>query len=140
MRRYFSTAAQQRKYEEFTSLKQGNMTVMDYRDKFTQLSRFAPTMVATEEERCRRFEWGLNLNIRAAQTTMAHDNFDDFVSAAIRAEDVERERQLLSRTHRYDEGGSSQGPSKRSGSGSSGSASSSSGSGHYRSSAHRGRS
>ena len=83
MRRYFSPAAQQRKYEEFTSLKQGEMIVMDYRDKFTWLSRFAPTMVATDEERCRRFEWGLNLNIRAALTTMARDNFDDFVSAAI---------------------------------------------------------
>ena len=65
------------------------MTVMDYRDKLTRLSRFAPIMVATEEERCRRFEWGLNLNIRAALTTMARENFDDFMSAAIRAEDVE---------------------------------------------------
>ena len=81
--------AQQRKYEEFTGLKQGTMTVMDYRDKFTRLSRFAPTIVATEEERCKRYEWGLNLNIRAALTTMARDNFDDFVSATIRAKDVE---------------------------------------------------
>ena len=46
-------------------------------------------MVTIEEERCRIFEWGLNLNIRAALTTMARDNFDDFVSAAIRAKEVE---------------------------------------------------
>ena len=51
------------------------MTVIDYRDKITRLSRFAPTMVASEEERRRRFEWGLNLNIRAALAPRARDNF-----------------------------------------------------------------
>ena len=83
------------------------MTVMDYLDKFTRLSRFAPTMVASEEERRRRSEWGLNLIIRAALAPMARDNFVDFVSAAIRAENVERERQMLSRTRRSEIGGPS---------------------------------
>ena len=65
------------------------MTVIDYLDKYTRLSRFAPTMVASEDERCKRFEWGLNLIIRAALATMARDNFVDFVSAAIRVENVD---------------------------------------------------
>ena len=51
------------------------MTVIDYRDKFLRLSRFAPIVVASEEERRRRFEWGLNLIIRAALTTMGGDNW-----------------------------------------------------------------
>ena len=87
------------------------MTVMCYRDKFIRLSRFAPIVVASEEERRRRFEWRLNLIIRVALATMAHDNVVDFVSAAIRAENVERERQMLSRTRRSEKGGPSQGPS-----------------------------
>ena len=92
-------------------MKHGNITVMDYRDKFTRLSRFTPTMVASEEEWRRRFEWGLNLIIRVALAAMARDNFVDFVSASIRAENVERERQMLSRTRRSEKGGPSQGPS-----------------------------
>ena len=47
-------------------------------------------MVASEEERRRRFEWGLNLIIRAALATVGRDNFVDFVSAAIRVENVGR--------------------------------------------------
>ena len=41
----------------------------------------------------------------------ARDNFVNFVSAAIRAENVERERQMLSRTRRSEKGGPSQGSS-----------------------------
>ena len=40
--------------------------MIDYRDKFIRLSRFALIVVTSEEEQRRRFEWGLNLTIRAA--------------------------------------------------------------------------
>ncbi|XP_072149573.1 uncharacterized protein [Setaria viridis] len=43
------------KQKEFLSLKQGNMTVSEYRDKFTQLSRYAPNEVDTDEKRQERF-------------------------------------------------------------------------------------
>jgi hypothetical protein len=39
------------KKKEFPSLKQGNMSVSEYRDKFIQLSRYAPDEVAEDERK-----------------------------------------------------------------------------------------
>ena len=47
------------KQEEFISLKQGSMTVAEYRDKFAQLSRYAPNDVAEDKDKQRRFLKGL---------------------------------------------------------------------------------
>jgi hypothetical protein len=43
------------KKKEFLSLKQGNMTVSEYRDKFIQLSRYAPEEVADDERKQEQF-------------------------------------------------------------------------------------
>jgi hypothetical protein len=48
------------KKEEFLSLKQGNMSVNEYRDKFIQLSRYAPDEVADDERKQEHFTEGLN--------------------------------------------------------------------------------
>jgi hypothetical protein len=48
------------KKKEFPSLKQGNMPVSEYRDKFIQLSRFAPNEVADDERKKEHFMEGLN--------------------------------------------------------------------------------
>jgi hypothetical protein len=37
--------------EEFLALKQGPMSVSEYRDKFLQLSRYAPKVVNTDAKR-----------------------------------------------------------------------------------------
>jgi hypothetical protein len=37
--------------KEFPSLKQGNISVSEYRDKFIQLSRYAPEEVAEDERK-----------------------------------------------------------------------------------------
>jgi hypothetical protein len=47
------------KKKEFLSLTQGNMSVSEYRDRFTQLSRYAPEEVDTDEKRQERFLEGL---------------------------------------------------------------------------------
>jgi len=39
------------KQEEFHALKQGSMTVAEYHDKFTQLSRYAPGEVAKDSDK-----------------------------------------------------------------------------------------
>jgi hypothetical protein len=39
------------KQKEFLALKQGNMMVSEYRDKFTQLSRYAPNDIDTDEKK-----------------------------------------------------------------------------------------
>jgi len=45
-------------------LKQENMSVMEYANKFTKLSRFALEYVATDRMRMLRFEKGLAFYIR----------------------------------------------------------------------------
>ena len=47
------------KKKEFLSVTQGSMTVSEYRDRFTQLSRYAPEEVGTNEKRQERFLEGL---------------------------------------------------------------------------------
>jgi hypothetical protein len=39
------------KKKEFLSLTQGNMSISEYRDRFTQLSCYAPEEVNTDEKR-----------------------------------------------------------------------------------------
>jgi hypothetical protein len=45
--------------KEFLYLKQGNMTVSEYRDKFIQLSRYAPEEVIDDERKQEQFMEGL---------------------------------------------------------------------------------
>jgi hypothetical protein len=45
--------------KEFLALKQGNMSISEYRDKFTQLSRYAPDEVDTDPKRQEHFLVGL---------------------------------------------------------------------------------
>jgi hypothetical protein len=47
------------KKKEFLSLKQGNMIVSEYRDKFIQLSRYAPEVVTEDERKQEQFLEGL---------------------------------------------------------------------------------
>jgi hypothetical protein len=48
------------KKKEFLSLKQGSMSVSEYRDKFIHLSRYAPDEVAEDERKQEHFIEGLN--------------------------------------------------------------------------------
>jgi hypothetical protein len=43
------------KKKEFLALKQGNMTVSEYLDEFTHLSRYAPDEVNTDAKRQEHF-------------------------------------------------------------------------------------
>ena len=44
---------------EFVCLEQRDLTVAQYEAKFTELSRFAPQLIATEEEKALKFQEGL---------------------------------------------------------------------------------
>ena len=48
--RFIPTGIMKQKLKEFLKLKQGSMSVADYRDRFTQLSRYAPYEVDTDEK------------------------------------------------------------------------------------------
>ena len=77
---------------EFHSLKQRQMSVTGYQREFTRLSKYAPKMLVTEEEKCRKFEDGLNDHIRAHVTGLFHDDLSKIVTCALNVEREEYER------------------------------------------------
>ena len=62
--RFFSETAQKEMEEKFIRLQQRDQTVDEYAAEFLRLSRFAPYMVANEENRARRFQQGLRMQIQ----------------------------------------------------------------------------
>ena len=79
------------KQQEFLHVRQRTMTVAEYEVRFTQLSHYAPIMVATEKDRCRRFEEGLNYKIQSRLTLSDLRSYQDLKTAAIRAERLLKE-------------------------------------------------
>ena len=76
------------------------MTVAEYEVRFTQLSHYAPMIVATEKDRCRRFEEGLNYEIRSKLTLSDLRSYQDLRAAAIRAERLIKEREKFQSTRK----------------------------------------
>ena len=76
---------------EFHNLKQRQMSVTEYQREFTWLSKYAPEILVSEEERCRKFEDGLNDHIRAHVTGFCHEDFSKFVTCALNVEKVKKE-------------------------------------------------
>jgi hypothetical protein len=65
------------KQREFLALKQGNMSVNKYLDKFTQLSCYAPDQVNTDPKRQERFLDGL---IEPLNYQLQSHSFPDFAT------------------------------------------------------------
>ncbi|KAL5749952.1 hypothetical protein ACOSP7_024555 [Xanthoceras sorbifolium] len=75
---------------EFTNLKQRQMTVTEYEREFVRLSKYARDMVATEADRYKRFEDGLNDYIRLQVAAFEFEDFTRLVSTAFEFEDFTR--------------------------------------------------
>ena len=67
------------------------MSVTEYKRKFTRLSKYAPEILVSEEEKCRRFEDGLNDHIRAHVTGFFHEDFSKIITGALNVERVKKE-------------------------------------------------
>ena len=76
---------------EFQNLKQRQMSVTEYQREFTRLSKYSPEILVSEEERCRKFEDGLNDHIRAYLTGFCHEDFSKIVTCALNIERVKKE-------------------------------------------------
>ena len=63
------------KQEEFRSLKQGSMFVAEYRDKFAQLSCYAPNDVAKDSEKQCHFLKGLYDGLQLQLMSNTYPNF-----------------------------------------------------------------
>ena len=79
------------KKKEFLALKQGSMTVAKYRDKFIQLSWYAPTEVDEDEKRQELFmeDWNDGLQYQLLSHTFA--SFQQLVDKALVIENKRRQ-------------------------------------------------
>ncbi|XP_049356980.1 uncharacterized protein LOC125821605 [Solanum verrucosum] len=75
--RFFPLELREQKLIEFMNLRQGNMSVKEYSLKFTQLSKYAPTLVANSRARMNKFVIGVSgLVEEECRTTMLHHDMD----------------------------------------------------------------
>ena len=81
---YFPKFERQNLRSKFERLVQGSNSVEKYRQEFNDLSRYAPSLVATEEEKCIRFEAGLKIQIRMGLASVRFAKLRDLVDAAKR--------------------------------------------------------
>lgn len=93
------------------------MSVFEYEHKFNELSRFAPKLVTTEEDKCTRFEEGLWLDIQAVVTATMYPTIRALAQAVDRVAKKYSLGAGIGRRRRGSSsfGGPSQGPSKRGG-------------------------
>ena len=69
--------------KEFLALKQGSMTIAEYRDKFTQLSRYAPTEVDEDGKRQELFMEGLHDGLQYQLLSHTFANFQQLVDKTL---------------------------------------------------------
>ncbi|KAK1683712.1 hypothetical protein QYE76_044560 [Lolium multiflorum] len=72
--------------DEFRELKQGRMTVVEYRDKFLTLSRYAPDETDTVEKRKERFLNGLHDEMQTVLVNIPFAYLEALVDSAIQME------------------------------------------------------
>ena len=90
---------------EFLSLKQGKMTVTQYANKFESLSRHATGVIATEVEKARRFEWGLDPVIRRGLLILQLPTYTQVVDRAIASErEIADSRVTLGQQFKFGQG------------------------------------
>ncbi|MQL72150.1 hypothetical protein Taro_004483 [Colocasia esculenta] len=77
---------QDRMEQEFLSLAQGSMTVLEYEARFSELSKYAPHIVADERRKTKKFVMGLKPSLRTRLVALDHRTLDEALSAACRQE------------------------------------------------------
>ena len=74
--------------QQFINLRQESHSIDEYAAEFLRLSRFAPYMVADEEDRANRFQQGLRLDIQKFLVTQQLGTYSQVLSAARGLEQV----------------------------------------------------
>ncbi|MQM11073.1 hypothetical protein Taro_043975 [Colocasia esculenta] len=72
--------------QEFLTLTQGLMTVLEYEARFAELSKYAPHIVADECRKAKKFVMGLKPSLRSRLVAFDHRTLDEALSAACRQE------------------------------------------------------
>ncbi|RVW57618.1 Transposon Tf2-11 polyprotein [Vitis vinifera] len=85
-KKYFPDSVRPQKVGEFIRLEQGDMTVAQYEAKFTELSRFSPQLIATEEEKALKFQDGLKPYLKNKISILKLGVYSEVVDRALIAE------------------------------------------------------
>ncbi|KAA3459064.1 DNA/RNA polymerases superfamily protein [Gossypium australe] len=94
-KKYISQRFIDSKRKEFLELKQSRMTVSKYERKFVRLSRYARECVSSETVMCRRFEDGLNEDIKLLVGILEINEVIVLVERACKAEELRKEKQKV---------------------------------------------
>ncbi|XP_010648083.1 uncharacterized protein LOC104878882 [Vitis vinifera] len=85
-KKYFPDSVRRQKVGEFVRLEQGDLTMAQYEAKFTELSRFAPQLIATEEEKTLKFQDGLKPYLKNKISILKLSVYSEVVDRALIAE------------------------------------------------------
>ncbi|KAA3460518.1 ATP-dependent zinc metalloprotease FtsH [Gossypium australe] len=87
-KKYVGTSYTDAQRKAFLGLVQGTKSVSEYEEEFLRLSRYARGIVATEHERCVRFEDGLRVELRLLIAPQQVREFSSLVEKAKVAEGI----------------------------------------------------
>ncbi|XP_059637113.1 uncharacterized protein LOC132279195 [Cornus florida] len=90
--KYFPLSKRWELQDQFHNLIQGNISVAEYENKFTSLSRFAPEVVRDEANKTRKFVSGLNDRMRPLITAQFIKVYSEAVERALMLEADNREK------------------------------------------------
>ena len=88
---YIPAGLLNKKLSEFLELKQGNMTVMEYVNKFNHLAQYARTHVDTDEKKMDRVNSGLSCTLQEKLYIGGYQTFGALMNAAIAMEGLQRD-------------------------------------------------
>ncbi|MQL85542.1 hypothetical protein Taro_018066, partial [Colocasia esculenta] len=77
---------QDRMKQEFLSLTQGSITVLEYEARFAELSKYTPHIVTDERRKAKKFVMGLKPSLRTRLVAFDHRTLDEALSTACRQE------------------------------------------------------
>ncbi|MQM08570.1 hypothetical protein Taro_041426 [Colocasia esculenta] len=80
--KYIPEHVQDRMEQEFLTLTQGSMSVLQYEARFTELSKYATHIVADEWRKVKKFIMGLKPSLRTRLVTLGHRSMEEALSAA----------------------------------------------------------
>ncbi|OVA18820.1 hypothetical protein BVC80_8071g6 [Macleaya cordata] len=95
LEKYVTESARDRKHQEFMNLVQGNLTVSEYEERFTALSRYGPEQISTDAVKAKKFIRGLKTFIRGK---LAPFQIRSYIEAVSKALSIEREDEDIQAT------------------------------------------
>ncbi|MQL92857.1 hypothetical protein Taro_025493 [Colocasia esculenta] len=80
--KYILEHVQDRMEQEFLTLTQGSMSVLEYETRFAELSKYAPHIVADDQRKVKKFIMGLKPSLRMRLVALGHRSMEEALSAA----------------------------------------------------------